>query len=304
MIFCNGELLAQGSQFSLNDVEVITATVDLEAVRSYRVASSRGIQSLSSPAYERIETDFSLGSPDNDFDISIVPTRPRQLKIHAAEEEISLSAACYCWDYLRRSGQAGYLIPLSGGLDSCSTTMLIYSMSREVVKAIGQGNKQVQMDVNKFSPLEGKEDWKPESASALCGQILSSVYMGMEKNSSPETRERARQLANFTGSHHVDLNIDKMFTAFESTFFEATGFQPKFKSDGGSLTEDLALQNIQSRTRMVTAYLFAQLLPTALKKPRRGNLLVLGSANVIFSVTTRIQLADFDCSRSTNVCAG
>jgi hypothetical protein len=30
MIFCNGRLLAQGSQFSLNDVEVITATVDLE----------------------------------------------------------------------------------------------------------------------------------------------------------------------------------------------------------------------------------------------------------------------------------
>jgi NAD+ synthase (glutamine-hydrolysing) len=304
MIFCNGELLAQGSQFSLNDVEVVTATVDIEAVRSYRFAPSRGLQSLSSPAYKRIEADFSLGNSDNDFDVSIVPTQPRQLKIHAAEEEISLSAACYCWDYLRRSGQAGYLIPLSGGLDSCSTAVLIYSMCREVAKALGQGNKQVQMDVNRFSPLEGGEDWKPESASALCGQLLSSVYMGMEKNSSPETRERAQQLATFLGSNHVDMNIDKMVTAFESTFLEATGFQPKFKSDGGSLTEDLALQNIQSRTRMVTAYLFAQLLPTALKKPRRGNLLVLGSANVKSSVTTKIQLADFDYSRLTSVCAG
>lgn len=34
LIAMNGEVLAQGSQFSLNDVEVVTATVDLEEVRS------------------------------------------------------------------------------------------------------------------------------------------------------------------------------------------------------------------------------------------------------------------------------
>ena len=44
------------------------------------------------------------------------------------------------------------------------------------------------------------------------------------------------------------------------------------------MAEDLALQNIQARLRMVTAYLFAQLLPWV--RGRRGFLLVLGSANV------------------------
>lgn len=34
MIVINGEIVAQGSQFSLNDVEVVTATVDIEEVRS------------------------------------------------------------------------------------------------------------------------------------------------------------------------------------------------------------------------------------------------------------------------------
>lgn len=33
MIIVNGRLVAQGSQFSLNDVEVVTATLDLEDVR-------------------------------------------------------------------------------------------------------------------------------------------------------------------------------------------------------------------------------------------------------------------------------
>lgn len=33
MIVANGNVMAQGSQFSLNDVEVVTATVDIEDVR-------------------------------------------------------------------------------------------------------------------------------------------------------------------------------------------------------------------------------------------------------------------------------
>jgi NAD+ synthase (glutamine-hydrolysing) len=33
MIVVNGNIVAQGSQFSLNDVEVVTATVDIEEVR-------------------------------------------------------------------------------------------------------------------------------------------------------------------------------------------------------------------------------------------------------------------------------
>ena len=39
------QLLAQGSQFTLEEVEVISATVDLEDIRSYRASvGSRGIQ--------------------------------------------------------------------------------------------------------------------------------------------------------------------------------------------------------------------------------------------------------------------
>jgi hypothetical protein len=38
------------------------------------------------------------------------------------------------------------------------------------------------------------------------------------------------------------MNIDKMYNAFVETFAESTGFQPMFKSDGGSHAEDLSLQ--------------------------------------------------------------
>jgi len=54
--------------------------------------------------------------------------------------------------------------------------------------------------------------------------------------------------------------------------------RPRFLSQGGTLNEDLALQNIQARTRMLLAYLCAQLLPWV--RGHSGFLLVLGSANV------------------------
>jgi NAD+ synthase (glutamine-hydrolysing) len=61
-------------------------------------------------------------------------------------------------------------------------------------------------------------------------------------------------------------------------FRVVTGKTPQFASAGGSRTENLALQNVQARLRMVLAYTFAQLLLWHRGNP--GSLLVLGSANV------------------------
>lgn len=40
------------------------------------------------------------------------------------EEEIAYGPACWLWDYVRRSGASGYLLPLSGGADSSSTAAI------------------------------------------------------------------------------------------------------------------------------------------------------------------------------------
>lgn len=39
------------------------------------------------------------------------------------------------WDYLRRSRTSGYFVPLSGGIDSCATAVITFSMCRLVVEA-------------------------------------------------------------------------------------------------------------------------------------------------------------------------
>ncbi|KAJ1564065.1 glutamine-dependent NAD(+) synthetase [Nowakowskiella sp. JEL0078] len=115
--------------------------------------------------------------------------------------------------------------------------------------------------------------------------------MGTE-NSSNETLTRAKQLSEAIGSYHVVLWMDKIVRAIIELFTFVTGQTPKFRVHGGSPRENLALQNIQARLRMVLAYLFAQLLLWI--RGKSGSLLVLGSANV--DETLRGYLTKYDCS--------
>ncbi|OAL38056.1 NAD+ synthetase [Fonsecaea nubica] len=94
MIFVNGRLLAQGSQFSLNDVETITANVDLEDVRSFRVSHSRGLQGAEALPYPRVPVDIRLTHPG--FEQTgkfLAPSPDIPIRYHSAAEEIQLNSS-------------------------------------------------------------------------------------------------------------------------------------------------------------------------------------------------------------------
>ncbi|KAG7571260.1 hypothetical protein FFLO_00772 [Filobasidium floriforme] len=291
LIAFNGKIVAQGSQFSLSDVEVISATLDLEAVRAHRTQSSRRMQSVQAEAYERIRVEGLRldGGLGDDFDRR--ETAIREIYYHTPEEEIALGPACWLWDYLRRSRTQGYFLPLSGGIDSCATACIIHSMTRLVVEACQKGDPIVIADVRRITGEEPGSTYVPSDPKEFANRIFHTCYMGTE-NSSPATRKRAKDLAEAVGSYHVDLNMDALVTAVRDIFAFVTGHKPKFKVHGGSNAENLALQNIQARLRMVLAYLFAQLLPWS--RGKLGGLLVLGSANVDESL--RGYYTKYDCS--------
>ncbi|CZR57982.1 probable QNS1 Glutamine-dependent NAD Synthetase [Phialocephala subalpina] len=291
LIVLNGKVLAQGSQFSLDDVEVITATVDLEDIRAYRDQKSRAMQALAQQSYE-----LSMSREGDEIDLSLHPTSPRAVKYLLPEEEIAFGPACYLWDYLRRANQAGFFLPLSGGIDSCATAVIVHSMTRLVLQSIESGNRQVLADLHRISGEELDSSFVPKTPQEIANCIFCTAYMGMEKMSSPETRARAEQLATEIGAHHISLNLDPVYEAQVKLLAETTGTEPKFKTSGGTKVENLVLQNIQARLRMVNAYALAQILPQS--RGRRegapGSLLVLGSANVDESL--RGYLTKYDCS--------
>lgn len=141
MIILNGAILSQGLQFTLDDVHLITATMDLQRVITFRGYSvSRNLQASNQPHnYHRIQLDAALTCTKGTLSKEVEPVYCN------AEEEISKGPAGWLWDYLRKSGAPGYFLPLSGGLDSCSTALLVYSMCRMVFQAMATSTSSTHL---------------------------------------------------------------------------------------------------------------------------------------------------------------
>ncbi|KAG9318937.1 hypothetical protein JVU11DRAFT_1052 [Chiua virens] len=256
--------------FSLNDVEVVTATIDIEdfALSSGKFGDTEG------------ESSLALG------------VTLHEARFHKPEEEIALGPACWLWDYLRRSRTQGYFVPLSGGVDSCATAgHCVFHVPTRCRGCLRERTKQVIADARRIVGESDDSGYLPSDPREFCGRVFHTCYMGTE-NSTLETRQRAKELAEAIGSYHTDLNMDTLVTTVRDLFAFVTGARPRFRAHGGTAAENLALQNIQARLRMVLAYMFAQLLPWV--RGRQGGLLVLGSANVDESL--RGYMTKYDCS--------
>mmetsp|Transcript_20539 Transcript_20539/g.42889 ORF Transcript_20539/g.42889 Transcript_20539/m.42889 type:complete len:621 (+) Transcript_20539:584-2446(+) len=305
MIVVNGRIVAQARQFDVREVEVVCATVDLEDVRSYRASNPAfGIQAARSASEEGGTSAWALSlegvTLTNDcqkWSPEVERQRPKvmtegglELRVPTPEEECCLGPACWMWDFLRRSGAAGFFLPLSGGADSSSVAAIVAVMCTLVTKA---SREDPDGDVAKECRRVCRKDdpWVPSSPQEMANCILHTTFMGTE-NSSEVTLSRAKRLGEAVGSYHQSIKIDLVVEAILKVFQITTGRVPKFSSRGGTTAEDLALQNIQARIRMVMAYLFAQLLPWV--RGRSGFLLVLGSANVDEGL--RGYMTKYDCS--------
>ena len=298
MIVFNGKVLAQAKQFDVQDVETIYATIDLDDVRSYRASiPSFGIQSAQYSIVRQSHLvycqDLSLSSHLNIDGVWPSLSKPIELRIHSVEEECCLGPACWLWDYLRRSNASGYFLPLSGGADSSAVAAIVGCLCQLVTQACKDDPAgKVASECRRVCQMQDFDPfWIPTSSQDMAGIIFHTAYMGT-KNSSAATNARARRLGEVIGSYHLSINIDQIVSAIVNVFAISTGKTPLFRSLGGCTSEDLALQNIQARSRMVTSYLFAQLLPWV--RGKSGFLLVLGSANVDEGL--RGYMTKYDCS--------
>ncbi|XP_010245173.1 PREDICTED: glutamine-dependent NAD(+) synthetase isoform X2 [Nelumbo nucifera] len=286
-IVINGDVVAQGSQFSLKDVEVLVAQIDLDAVASLRGSiSSFQEQASCKSKVLSVEAPYKLCQS---FTPQMSLSSPLKIRYHSPEEEIAFGPACWLWDYLRRSGASGFLLPLSGGADSSSVAAIVGCMCQLVVKEIANGDEQVKADAIRIGKyVDGQF---PTDSKEFANRIFYTVFMGTE-NSSEATKSRAKVLADEIGSWHLDVCIDSIVSALLTLFQKLTGKWPRYKVDGGSDAENLGLQNIQARIRMVLAFMLASLMPWVHKKG--GFYLVLGSSNVDEGL--RGYLTKYDCS--------
>ena len=88
LVAINGEIVAQGPQFTLNEVNVTVATVDLDDVTSYRSnTGSRGPQVERGGNYPRFHVPVSVCCS------SYPLSRPTRVHYYMPEEEIMLGVS-------------------------------------------------------------------------------------------------------------------------------------------------------------------------------------------------------------------
>ncbi|ODA77736.1 hypothetical protein RJ55_06338 [Drechmeria coniospora] len=279
MVLLNGNVLEQGPQFSLSPVHVMTATFDIEEIRSFRCSMSRNVQGAAQPDYPRVEFDMRLSRPVNDVFLldTIRISRPMQPRILDPMSEIWMSTSVFLWQYLVRTNSAGFFLSLSGGLDSATVALFVYGMAKMVLASIEAGEETTLADLRRVT---GVRDFRPETPHEIVNRLLTTCYTSTV-NSSNETRSRAERLSEKLGAWHLSIPIDNIVESYHSLIKTALHFTPHYAVEGGTQAENLALQNLQARNRMVVQYTLAQLVTTARKLPRAGSaLLVLTSGNV------------------------
>ncbi len=262
--------------------------VDLDAVRSRRLSQpSLGMQAASTLSIPSINVDFSLAAAGS---LKTPPSLPVKVVIEEPADEIGKGPACWLWDYLRRSGGSGFFLPLSGGADSAATAAIVGKMCQMVFELIEQGHPDVLADVRKITR---DSSFVPASHQDIANRIFYTCYMGTS-SSGEATKSRAERLAHEIGAYHSYMQIDAAVKAVLWVFavFISKGKLPRFDCFGGSSAEDIAIQNVQARLRMVLSYVMAQLLPWV--RGKKGFLLVLGSANV--DECLRGYFTKYDCS--------
>lgn len=136
MITMNGSIFAQAEQFSIDDVDVEVAVLDLDQVRAARLANHSRVSQTGEQSPQKIPRVYA------DIEISRQITsishisRPFDCRIIDPMQEIAGGPALWLWDQLRRTGARGFFLPLSGGADSSSTAAIVASMAIFVFNSI------------------------------------------------------------------------------------------------------------------------------------------------------------------------
>ncbi len=186
--------------------------------------------------------DFNLLSCDVDFEHPdksenrLLPDFPDQ---HA---EFAKAASLALFDYVRKSRSRGFVLSLSGGADSSSIAVLVAEMVKYGVTELGfdQFRKKIGIEL------------APGSHKEITGQLFHTAYQGTV-NSSEETFLSAKTLAESIGAKFYSWNIDQEVSSYTASIERVLGRPLSWESD------DIALQNIQARTRSPIIWMLANI---------------------------------------------
>ena len=241
MIGINGEIVALEERFNLIDVQVLTYPINLDDISEYRLRGS-SIQTQSSKVkkIDVINCDLNiisstLSKPIKNKNIKIDQSerisdrknlidklfKKKHLLINDISDkeiaEICEASSCWLWDYLKRSGAFGFMLPLSGGADSAVVSLLVYLMCKKVYdnwSIIQNEDNMIVKRINLY--YNNSKNLNPKN---ICKIILKSVYLPVKGRSFNETKGielsetyiRSKEIATMIGSEWRSTDITEIY---------------------------------------------------------------------------------------------
>lgn len=241
MIASSGDLIAAGPRFEFTEVDVVAADVDIDLTRSRRSRVHALDTDVSDTIHERIAiVPGELRVPTG----SVTPPIVDQFSSQTGEFTQAIALALF--DYLRKSRSQGFVISMSGGADSSATACLVRCMVE-----CGLRSLDPQSFAEALSHLHNPPD-NPNSADDWMKCLLTGVYQAT-RNSTDVTRTAAQAVTEAIGATWYLLDVDPIVESYKDVVERAIGRQLTWDRD------DIALQNIQARTRSPSIWMFANL---------------------------------------------
>jgi NAD+ synthase (glutamine-hydrolysing) len=225
LIAYQGQIIAATKPFSLAEYELAIADIDLDPLSTTRLRSGfpAGASPLVSfPHFQWKEPAFSPGANP-----SVSPLSDEM----AVTQAISMGL----WDYLYKTRHKGFVVSLSGGLDSAACAVFGY-----------------------LSIQRAQTEIPSESLSAYGSlsphQLKVYTFYQATRQSSEETFRRAQGLAKALGTPFARWEIQPIVEAYEALVSSWLGRPLSWEED------DIARQNLQARVRVPGIWMVANLM--------------------------------------------
>ena len=244
MISSLGQNLIEGKRFSFAEFQITEALVDVERDRLSRRKRFDTHQDGAGSGYSLVSDISSLGEPDAKKTLPVHKEKWEESS-SIKEEEFARAVTLGLFDYIRKSASRGVVVSLSGGADSSAICCLVSLLVSFGVKELG---KEV------FLRRLGRADvlTSAKSEKDIVRNILLAVYQGT-KNSGPVTLNAAQKLSDALGADFRNVDVQGLVDSYTALASAAEGRPLEWSTD------DIALQNIQARTRGPLVWFLANL---------------------------------------------
>lgn len=255
LMAAGGRMVARGRLFSYSDVELTVADFDI-----HRNRQARGQAFDSQTKVERPGESLQFASLDwmdagPHLVNHVAQPEPWETSDQAKFEEFSRAVPLALFDYLRKSRTQGFVVNLSGGADSSAVAVLVHLMVRHGLGELGVHGFVERLGTPRRLAVAletlNTED-QVEIARLFTGALLACVYQATH-NSTDTTRNAAHAVAKAIGAEFFEWDVDIQSEGYVRLVSGAIGRDLLWEQD------DLALQNIQARSRAPGAWLLANL---------------------------------------------